>query len=236
MDEILLEFLETGFNYKKFRKSREKRGYTIKYVAEQVNIPAATIQRYEDGTIKKVSLEFVKKICEFYGTDYRCYYGWSLLPFLGSISGIVFSMVSGISLESIYNGALLGIISGFTAMLGSDKIYNQLLKHKRNKEINTKKMYELLYNSLSQEEKQQFDMYKKVSKTMLSTDSMPDIVEESENVLFTNYLLHYIRKKMGVNICDIIDPRKLEKLDETELLEKINKVVENKKIEKIEQK
>lgn len=236
VNDLLLNFFENGFNNKKLKRSREKRGYTLKAVSEKTGIPAPTIQRYEDGTIQKVPLDAVKKICECYGTDYRCYYGWSAFPFLGSISGILFSMIYGISLESIHNGALFGLISGFTAMIGGTKLYDKLVKEKKNKIISQKQTRELIYKELPKEERQRYDEFKIIAETLLKTNEMPDIKEETENLLFTTYLLHVVRKRMGVNICDIIDPRELEKLDETELIEKINKAIENKKIEKIEQK
>lgn len=40
-------------NYKKLRKIRKEKGLSITKVAEKINIPAATLQKYETGLIKK---------------------------------------------------------------------------------------------------------------------------------------------------------------------------------------
>lgn len=232
MDDLMLNFFEQTFNYKKLRKSREKRGYTLKYVSEQTGIPAPTIQRYEDGTIQKVPLDAIKKISEVYKTDYKCYYGWSTFPFLGSMSGILFSLLSGISLENIHNGALIGLISGFTAMLGGSALYNKLSKKRKEKNDSKIKIRELIYNNLTKDEREKYNEFKTIAKTLLKTNEMPDIEDETDDLLFTVYLLHNVRKKMGTNVFKYIDPRALETLDEEIIKQNIEKITnENKNLE-----
>ena len=207
MNEILLNFLENTFNYKKLRKARENRGYTLKYVEEHTGIPAPTIQRYEEGTIKNVSLDIVKKICNFYGTDYKCYYGWSTLPFLGSMSGILYNIVSNVSLEGIYNGAILGMIGGFISVIGTSKLYQKLYDEKKSVFLNKENKKDIIYNSLTQEEREKYKEFKTIAETLLKTNEMEDIKEETDDLLFTVYLLHNVRKKMGTNVFKYSEPR-----------------------------
>ena len=63
MNEWLLEFFESTFNYRKLKRSRVKRKLTLAQVSAKTGIPTATLQRYEDGITKKVPLEAIKKLC-----------------------------------------------------------------------------------------------------------------------------------------------------------------------------
>lgn len=57
----LIEYLDATFNYRKLRRSRKKRNLSIAEVAKKTGIPAATLQKYESGIIKKIPLETLKK-------------------------------------------------------------------------------------------------------------------------------------------------------------------------------
>lgn len=52
-------------NYKKLRKIRKEKGLSITKVAKEINIPAATFQKYETGLIKKIPLNLLKKYVPF---------------------------------------------------------------------------------------------------------------------------------------------------------------------------
>ena len=87
----LVEYLESTFNHKKLRNSRKRRNLSIAEVSEKTGIPAATLQKYESGIIKKIPLETLKKISDVYGTDYGSYYGWTCFPLYGTFSGLAFA-------------------------------------------------------------------------------------------------------------------------------------------------
>ena len=53
-------------NYKKLRQTRKSKDLSIMEVSEKTGIPAATLQKYESGIIKKVPLDLLKKICKLY--------------------------------------------------------------------------------------------------------------------------------------------------------------------------
>lgn len=53
-------------NYKKLRQTRKSKDLSILEVSEKTGIPAATLQKYESGIIKKVPLDLLKKICKLY--------------------------------------------------------------------------------------------------------------------------------------------------------------------------
>lgn len=112
LNPILVDFFENTFNYKKLKRSRMKRKISLEDASQRSGIPIATLQRYEDGITKKIPLEAVKKLCELYGTDYSSYYSWSMFPFMGSITGILFSFLNGINLTNSQFGATIGAIIG----------------------------------------------------------------------------------------------------------------------------
>lgn len=49
------------FNNEKLKKSRKKRKLSIKEVAEKIDVPVTTLQKYESGSIKKIPLDKLKK-------------------------------------------------------------------------------------------------------------------------------------------------------------------------------
>ena len=74
-----------NLNNEKLRLSRKKRRYRMEEVSKNPGIPIRTLQKYETGEIKKIPLEVVKKISEFYGTDYYMYFWWTKFNSLSDI-------------------------------------------------------------------------------------------------------------------------------------------------------
>ena len=52
-------------NYKKLRQTRKSKDLSILEVSEKTGIPAATLQKYETGLIKKIPLDLLKKSVTF---------------------------------------------------------------------------------------------------------------------------------------------------------------------------
>lgn len=209
MDEWLLEFFESTFNYKKLKKSRLKRKLTLAEVSAKTGIPTATLQRYEDGITKKVPLEAIKKLCKLYKTNYNCYYAWTVLPFFGSLSGMLVSMFCGLSLTSLNNGTVIGGFLGLTSMLGIEKIFNNLSDKKQNSK-------KIIYECLTKEEKKKYQGLKTIVATYLETDEIIDNIEKEEidNLLFTIYMMHQIRKKEKRKKIELEDIETIEQLEE----------------------
>lgn len=205
MEEWLLEFFESTFNYKKLKRSRIKRKLTLAEVSTKTGIPPATLQRYEDGITKKVPLEAIKKLCELYGTNYNCYYAWSAFPFFGTLSGIIASLFYGLSITSLHNGSMIGGFLGLTSMMGVEKIFTSLSSKKQNPK-------KIIYDSLTKEEKKRYKNFKTIATTYLETDEIIDEVEKEEvdNLLFTLFIMHQIRRK---------EKRKKIELEDIEILE-----------------
>lgn len=209
MNEWLLEFFESTFNYRKLKRSRVKRKLTLAQVSAKTGIPTATLQRYEDGITKKVPLEAIKKLCELYGTDYNCYYAWSTFPFFGTLSGMLVSLFYGLSITSLHNGSVIGGFLGLTSMIGIEKIFANLSDKKQNPK-------KIIYTSLTKEEKKKYKNFKTIATTYLETDEIIDDVEKEEvdNLLFAVYMIHQIRRRKR---------RKQIELEEIEIIDEKEK-------------
>lgn len=213
LNPILVDFFENTFNYKKLKRSRMKRKISLEDASQRSGIPIATLQRYEDGITKKIPLEAVKKLCELYGTDYSSYYSWSMFPFMGSITGILFSFLNGINLTNSQFGATIGTIIGVSGYLISKKLYtDKKLSEDEIKNINKK----ILMNALTSDEKKEFKKYKQLSETMLDTKEILDEEEqeEIENMLLIVYFTHKIRKKVKYQKINLDEVETIDILEE----------------------
>ena len=197
MENMLLDFFENNVNYKKLKKSRLKRNIALNEVAIRTGIPYSTLKHYEDGDIKKIPFEAVKKICEVYGTDYDAYYAWTTFPLFGSLSGILISLFFGISVPIAYTGSVLGSILGVLGMLGGKKLFESYSIKKEN-------IKKIIYNSLAKEEQEEYDNFLLISKTLLKTNKILNEKEQNEvdKLLFATFMLHKIREKNKEKIID----------------------------------
>lgn len=215
LNPILVDFFENTFNYKKLKRSRMKRKISLEDASERSGIPIATLQRYEDGITKKIPFEAVKKLCEIYGTDYSSYYSWSMFPFLGSMTGILFSFLNGINLTTTHFGATIGAIIGVSGYLISEKLYTdskKKLSEDEIKNINKK----ILMDALTSDEKKEFKKYKQLSETMLDTKEIlaEEEQEEIENMLLIVYFTHKIRKKVKYQKINLDEVETIDILEE----------------------
>lgn len=185
----LMDLLETTFNNKKLKMSRKKRKISIEEVSDATGIPIPTLQKYEAGSIKKIPLDSLKKICDYYGTDYYFYYGWTKFPLLGTFSGIVLSYLIGIPLTtSISAGYLTGVFG-----IGIFKKYFELKKEKED----TKELYDIL----NLEEKKDYERFRTIVNTYLRSDEIfsPKELKKEELYLFSYFLAHKLKKEVGNN-------------------------------------
>ena len=51
--------------HERIKEQRIEKGYTLKYVAEQLNLTIRSICRYESGE-REPSIDMLKKLCDFY--------------------------------------------------------------------------------------------------------------------------------------------------------------------------
>lgn len=49
----------------RIKEQRIEKGYTLKYVAEQLNVTVRSICRYESGE-REPSIDMLKRLCDFY--------------------------------------------------------------------------------------------------------------------------------------------------------------------------
>lgn len=49
----------------RLKEQRTEKGYTLKYVAEQLNVTIRSICRYESGE-REPSIDMLKRLCDFY--------------------------------------------------------------------------------------------------------------------------------------------------------------------------
>lgn len=60
----------------RIKEMRTKRGLTLAYVAEQLGIKEATMQRYESGEIKNIKHETITKLAEIFDCTPSYLMGW----------------------------------------------------------------------------------------------------------------------------------------------------------------
>ena len=51
--------------HERIKEQRAEKGYTLKYVAEQLNVTIRSICRYESGE-REPSIDMLRKLCDFY--------------------------------------------------------------------------------------------------------------------------------------------------------------------------
>lgn len=206
----LRDYIVDTFNYEKLRKSRKKRNLSINKVAEIINVPSATLQKYESGTIKKIPLDILKKLCELYGTDYRYYYGWTSFPLIGTFSGLVMSFLYGISLNSSFMGVSIGYLLGILGLQGAVKYFE-------NTENENK--FENLYNQLTEIEKEDYNRFKKIVNLHLNSEKYftEEELKKEEVYLLAYFWGHKLKKEYneinGITPYNISDVEILEAKD-----------------------
>ena len=60
----------------RIKEMRNKNGYTLAYVAEQLGIKEATMQRYESGEIKNIKHETIVRLAEIFNCSPSYLMGW----------------------------------------------------------------------------------------------------------------------------------------------------------------
>lgn len=51
--------------HERLKEQRMEKGYTLKYVSEQLNVTIRSICRYESGE-REPSIDMLKRLCDFY--------------------------------------------------------------------------------------------------------------------------------------------------------------------------
>ena len=146
-------------------------------------------KKYEAGSIKKIPLESLKKICDYYGTDYYFYYGWTKFPLFGTFSGIILSYLIGIPLTtSVSAGYLTGVFG-----IGIFKKYFEIKKGKNS--------LRELYNALTLEEQKDYERLRTIVNAYLRSDEIfsPEELKKEELYLFSYFLAHKLKKEVGNN-------------------------------------
>ena len=179
-----------NFDNEKLKKSRKKRKLTLEKVSKNTGIPLRTLQKYEAGDIKKIPLDKLKKISEFYGTDYYMYSWW-----------IRFNSLSEIILYFIYFPEYFKENSKLFEILGITEYFD--LDNTRD---NT---YISLYNKLSEKEKEEYQRFKIVVSNTLKSDKYfkNDELEKENIFLFSYFFAHKIKREKKVNL-DILKEEK----------------------------
>ena len=180
------------FNNEKLRFSRKKRKLSISQVTEMTGVPPATLQRYEAGITKNISLETLKKLCDCYGTDYYMYSWWTRF---NSLSEIILHFVCFYDdfKEDKKLFEILDIIEYFDFDKKSDK-------------------YMSLYNKLTEEEKEEYQRFKIVTLNTLKSDKYFIYKElRKENIyLFCYFFAHKIKREKKVDL-SILKEEKINK-------------------------
>ena len=182
-----------NLNNEKLRLSRKKRKISMEEVSKNTGIPIRTLQKYETGEIKKIPLEVVKKISEFYGTDYYMYFWWTK-----------FNSLPDIILHFIY----------FSEDFSEDRKLFEILDITEYFDFDTKAgTYISLYNKLTEEEKENFYRFKNVVLNTLKSDKYftNDELEKEDIFLFCYFFAHKIKREKQINL-EILKEDKLKKV------------------------
>lgn len=180
-------------NYRKLKNSRKKRKLSLDEVSKNTGIPTRTLQKYETGEIKKIPLEVIKKISEFYGTDYYMYFWWTK-----------FNSLSDIILHFIY----------FPEDFSEDRKLFEILDIMEYFDFDTKAgTYISLYNKLTEEEKEDFYRFKNIVLNTLKSDKYftNDELEKEDIFLFCYFFAHKIKREKQINL-EILKEDKLKKV------------------------
>lgn len=73
-----------GILNERIKSRRQQLGLTLLYIAEQLGVKEATVQRYESGDIKNIKHETVVSIAEILKCDPAYLMGWQDSPFTTS--------------------------------------------------------------------------------------------------------------------------------------------------------
>lgn len=165
-------------NYKKLRQTRKSKDLSITKVAEEINIPAATLQKYETGLIKKIPLNLLKKICDLYETKYILFFTKEIY----SISDIVFYFLTDLS---FYRKG-----KEFLKVLDIEEYF---------KANNFSSAFSCLYNSLTQEE---YLSFKLIAETCLKSNKhfKNNELKKEEISLFSFFYANKIKKEKNINL------------------------------------
>lgn len=165
-------------NYKKLKTVRKERKFSLVEVAKIVGVTEVTLSRYESGIIKKLKLETFKKICDLYEINYELYK-----------RQINFSSVS-----SFLNFILTSpeLIKDYIAILSFLKINTYFVT------LNSEKNLKALFNSLTEDEKNNFLKFKQINDILLNSNeifSEKDILKK-DIMLFSYFYEHKLRKEI----------------------------------------
>lgn len=184
------KIFEQSFNYRKLKEVRLNNNLTLKEAAEKLGLTSATLSRYETGKIKEVPIEILRKMGELYNFDYKYFFGWQSITLFSSIFGMLLASIYIFSPASLFNGTLIGALSG---MLGFDYLAKYFEKTKL-KELNMKKNF---YNQLTEDEKEEYEAFKNMNYAFLKTKKLftEKEIEEAEGIFLSIYFAHKIRKE-----------------------------------------
>lgn len=169
-------------NYKKLKMTRRKLKLSLAKASEETGIPPATLQRYEEGITHKISLEILKRLSEYYGTDYYMYFWWTR-----------FTSLSDIILHFIY----------FPEDFSEDRKLFEILDITEYFDFDTKAgTYISLYNKLTEEEKEDFYRFKNVVINTLKSDKYftNDELEKEDIFLFCYFFAHKVKREKKVDL------------------------------------
>lgn len=169
-------------NYKKLRQARKSKNLSILEVSEKTGIPAATLQKYESGFIKKVPLDLLKKICKLYKKNYKLYSWWTEIS---SISEIIFYFLTDPNFF-IKENELFKILKIEEYFKGSD----------------SSNAFSCLYNKLTQEEKEEYLNFKSLSNNYLKLNKYfkNKELEKEEISLFCFFYANKIKVEKNINL------------------------------------
>lgn len=77
---IFLEVIKVATIHERIKQRRLELGYTLLYVAEQLQIKEAIMQRYESGAIKNIKHETITKLAQILKCDPSYLMGWTDTP------------------------------------------------------------------------------------------------------------------------------------------------------------
>ncbi len=182
--EIYYEFLNNSYSGIKLKETRKNLNLTLDQLANKINVPASTLQKYEAGIIKKIPREIVLKLCELSNEKEDKFLNFSSIKLYNSLLPVLACCLDGMEFHK------LNLSDNYYEKLGIDR--ETLKKVSELREVEQRE------NLLTKEEQREYKRFLKLVEIVL--DMKKDEIKDKEyqDILFSLFFFHQLRKKSKI--------------------------------------
>ena len=184
MKEIYYEFLNNSYSGNKLKEARKNLNLTLDQLADKINVPASTIQKYEAGLIKKIPREVVLKLCELSNKKEDKFLNFSSIKLYNSLLPVLVCCLDGMEFHK------LNLSDDYYEKLGIDR---ETLK-----KVSELREVEQSENLLTKEEQREYKRFLKLVEIVLDMEKDEIKDKEYQDILFSLFFFHQLRKKSKI--------------------------------------